>query len=316
MKYLIMFLLLITVVAFVYYLLKAIEENKAISKSVQKIFKASSESVSKRKQIEIKYQQEDGNKEKNNFLYDLDLMLERSEIKKYIPFLNTEIYIILTIIIGLLAFILIQSVLNHWIFGFLGTMVVGLISYSILYFFSGINYERIEDEITTFVNMLENYSVMYDDILTIMKKSYVHLNNPLREYIEEFCDETESSGDIERAFSNLETKLENPRFKKLIRNINICSKHEANYKEIIKDERRSLRRYQRERNSRKATVSTGRIEIGIIIGCGIVIVGMFTSFVPNLYSILLTTGVGNLLLLYMIIVLGIAILTLVAFDKK
>ena len=91
---------------------------------------------------------EEGNVENTSFFYRLDLLIERSEIRKKIPFLSTEIYLLFLGIISVIAF-----VIGNLIFGLIGA-VLGitlsiLIIHSSLYILARLNYERVDNEITS-----------------------------------------------------------------------------------------------------------------------------------------------------------------------
>ncbi len=309
-------LLLIVLTYLTYNSIKYIQQSKSIEKSVIKMFSATEHSYKARKEVEEARRLEDGNQEKKSFIYKLDLMIERSGLRKKIPFLNTEVYIGLTIVIASLGFILVSSITGIWLLGAVVIMATVIGAYAIIYILSGIAYEKVDETILPFVNILENYSGTNDDIVSILGKTYPYLENPLREHIEEFYDEVNSSGDVTRAFRNLEVKIENERFKEIIRNLEICSRHEANYQEIIKDTRVTLMDYLEAKQKRKAIIKQGRIEILMSIGLCSVMISMFTGFVPNLFNILINSPVGNAILLYCIIVLGICLWNIISFDKK
>jgi Flp pilus assembly protein TadB len=309
-------LLLIILTYLIYNSINHIQQSKAIEKSAVKMFSATEKSYNKRKGIEESRRLEDGNQEKQSFIYKLDLMIERSGLRKKIPFLNTELYIGITVVLAILGYIIITFISGIWLLGAVFIMLMIIISYGLIYILSGIAYEKVDKTILPFVNILENYSGTDDDIVSILGKTYPYLENPLREHIEDFYNEVNSSGDTTRAFRNLEIKIENERFKEIIRNLEICSRHEANYQEIIKDTRVTLMDYLEAKQKRKAIISQGRIEIAMSIGMCSVMVVMFTGFVPNLFDILINSAIGNGLLLYCIVVLGLCLWNMISFDKK
>lgn len=316
LSYIIQILLLVMLTYLIYNTIKYIQNSKAIEKSVVKVFSATENSYKTRKATEEAKRLEDGNQEKQSFIYKLDLMIERSGLRKKIPFLNTEMYIGLTFAIAVFGYILATLISGVWLLGVVIVMLTVIISYGIIYVLSGIAYEKVDKTILTFVNILENYSGTNDDIVSILGKTYPYLDNPLRDHVEDFYNEVNSSGDTTRAFRNLETKIENERFKEIIRNLEICSRHEANYQEIIKDTRETLMDYLESKQKRKAIINQGRIEILMSIGLCSVMVFMFTGFTPNLFNVLLNTIIGNAILLYCIIILGICLWTIISFDKK
>lgn len=307
-------ILLGLITIFIYYLKSYIKSNRAIEKSFRSIYSKAEDRYSKRKAENEKIYFEEGNKENKSFFYNLDLIIERSGLRKKFSFLSTEIFILLTIILSLVGY-LIGVTLNGVVLGTIIVTVIIVSLYGILYILSGINYEKIDQEIIPFINLLENYSGSNSDIVDIMGSVYPYLNNPLRSYIEEFYNEATFTGDNQRAFRNLENKIESVRLKAVIRNIEICSRHEANYDVIIKDERRSLRSYSKAKKRKKSIVNKGRGDIITSLIMSGFILMMFIPLSPNLLDNLLNSTIGSLILVYCTIVLGICAWNFIAFDK-
>ena len=309
-------ILFVSIMSFIYFLMKYISENKLVNKTTNKIFDAAETSYSKRKHKKEAQRIEEGNVQNKSFINSIDLLIERSRIKEKLPFLNTEVYISLNIIISMIAFLAGILIVHYWLIGIVCAMFSIIALYAILYIISGINYEMIDKDALTFLNIMENYSGTNDDIVTIMGRTYPYLKNPLKKYVEEFYNECNSTGDLTMAFSNLELKIENERIRDIVRNIEICSRHEANYKEIIEDSRDTLKDYLKSKQNRKAIINNGRLEILMcIVMCFIVLV-VFKSFVPDLVHILQANLIGTLILLYNVIVIGIIAKGMISFDKE
>ena len=140
------FILFFALVKMFYSLLDYIKKNRAIEKSVYRIYSTADERYEKRKEQKEKIYFEEGNVENTSFFYRLDLLIERSEIRKKIPFLSTEIYLLFLGIISVIAF-----VIGNLIFGLIGA-VLGitlsiLIIHSSLYILARLNYERVDKSI-------------------------------------------------------------------------------------------------------------------------------------------------------------------------
>ena len=308
------FILFFALVKMFYSLLDYIKKNRAIKKSVYRIYSTADERYEKRKEQKEKIYFEEGNVENTSFFYRLDLLIERSEIRKKIPFLSTEIYLLFLGIISVVAF-----VVGNLIFGLIGA-VLGitlsiLIIHSSLYILARLNYERVDNEITKFVNLVESYSVSSNDILSVMGNVYPYLNDPLRTYIETFYNEVSTTGDYDRAFMNLKNKAESERLKRVIENIELASQNEANYNEIIDDERNSLKAYSNAKEKRKELIAGGRNDIIACLIMGFATIYMLSSFTTGLIGALLNDIIGNLILVYWIITLGYIVWKFISFDK-
>ena len=295
------FILFFALVKMFYSLLDYIKKNRAIEKSVYRIYSTADERYEKRKEQKEKIYFEEGNVENTSFFYRLDLLIERSEIRKKIPFLSTEIYLLFLGIISVIAF-----VIGNLIFGLIGA-VLGitlsiLIIHSSLYILARLNYERVDNEITKFVNLVESYSVSSND--------------PLRTYIETFYNEVSTTGDYDRAFMNLKNKAESERLKRVIENIELASQNEANYNEIIDDERNSLKAYSNAKEKRKELIAAGRSDIIACLIMGFATIYMLSSFTTGLGNALLNDIIGNLILVYWIITLGYIVWKFISLIKE
>lgn len=310
------FLLLISLIVLIYQLMNYINENKLVANTATKIFNITESSYNKRKLKKEKLKIEEGNVKKNSLINNIDLLIERSHIKDKLPFFNTEIYISLTVILAFTGFIIGSILARYWLIGIVLGMSFVLALYSILYIASGLNYEKIDKEILTFVNIMENYSGTNDDIVTIIGKTYPYLQNPLRQYLEQFYNEATSTGDITTSFRKLELRVENDRVSDLIRNIEICSRHEANYQEIIRDSRETIIEYLKAKQQRKAITISGRIELLVCLLLSAAMIYIFSSFVPNLMTSLRNDIKGNVILLYCVVIMGIVIWNTISFDKR
>lgn len=309
-------ILIILLTYAIYNCIKYIQENRAFEKSARKMFIKAEGKYRNRQEEELRKRFEEGNQEKISFFYKIDLMLERSGLRKKIKFLNTEIYLGIALVASSVAFISATIVTGAWIIGIIVFSIIVLMFYLIIYIMSGLNYEKVEGNILTFVNLLENYSQTNDDIVTIFGKIYEYLEEPLRGYIELFYEESISTGDVTKAFRNLENRIENTRFKEIIRNLEICSRHEANYQEIIKDCRYNLKEYLKNLQKKKAIIQNGRASLSMALGTSGFLVYMFSGFVPNLSEILITSPIGNAIILYCIVIVAICIGMMLGFDRK
>ena len=307
-------LLIVALIIFVYRLVDYIRSNRAIEKTAIKIYTTADEQYNKRKTERERIYLEEGNIEEDTFFYKLDLMIERSGLRNRFKNLTTEIYLSLVAIIALVGFVL-GNKIGGLLLGAAIITVAIVGSYGTIYILSGKNYEKIDSQIIPFVNLLENHAMSDSDIVNIMGSVYPYLEAPLKGYIEKFYDEAITSGDYTKAFMNLETRIESVRLKSIIRNIEKCSSHEANYDVIIEDERRSLKNYSKSKARKKEITIRGRSGISTCLLINGMLIYMFTFFSPKLINGLLNTPIGNIILLCWIVVLGVCGWYFIVIDK-
>ena len=297
-------------------LLSYLKEHKVLSSVAETVYEKARAQEEDRQSEQQQLLLIEGRQEKTNLLYKLDLLVLQSNIRKLIPFASTEILLVLTILLAASGFAVVTSITGTWIFGLLGFIGVCSLIYMVLYFMALSNYRKTEESLMTFINLLENYSSMEDEIIAIFSRIQTFLTEPVKSAVEQCCMEAEMTGDKGRAIRNLEKRIEHEKFKELVRNLEICSRYEANYGEVIKDSRSLLREYLAAVKERKSIINNARIEIAMIIGCCGLVFWMINDFTQTgIFSLLLGSTVGNLILVYCILMVLYALWT-VAFDRR
>ena len=308
-----LFIVLLLVAYFGFELLR---NHKIITDAVENVYERTKAQEERRLSEQERLRMEEGVQEKTDLLYRLDMMLVYSNIKKWIPFMNTEIFIGMAVLFSIAAYLLVSKVTDVWIFGLLGAGGVCLSLYLVLYFLSGMNYQRTEKSLTAFLNLLENYSITSDDLIHILHKTAINMEEPVQSALYECYAEATSTGNAGLALRNLQKKIEHEKFKELVRNLEICSRYEANYAEIIKDSRSLIQEYSAYSQERKSIINNARIEILMIVGCCGLVFWMVDDFsTTGIMRILLGTTAGNVLLLYCVAMLLAALWMVIAVDK-
>lgn len=257
-----------------------------------------------------------GNRERKSFLYRLDRVLDYSGLRNRIGNISAEAYMAFIMAVVIITGMAVIAFTGNVFLAISITFIVISISAVVLYILSGVYYSRLEKEIMTFLNLVENFSKTENDIVQIFKKTIHYMEEPLRKIMEEFCSEAESMGDSGPAFENMIIKVEHAKCRELFRNLSVCSKYEANYDEVACDCRTSMLDYLSVKAERKAIIANGRAEIIILLISAAFIVLLFSRITENLFGILTGTMVGNIILLYCSIVIMICLIVMVIFDKR
>lgn len=309
-------LLFLSVLFFFYRLFFYILKNNVIETSIRTFYQKTKERENDRKEKERRLNYEDGVQCKKPILNKIDLLIIYSNISRKLQFLNAELFLLCSISTSFLCSLYTWIITNSEVI----SMSVGaLVLFSIflaLYILSGINYKRTEDSLLPFANLLENYSRTSDDIVYILSQVGPHMNEPLRTAIEECYDDCIRIG-ISKALNKLQLKIEHEKFKDIIRNIEISSRYEANYREVISGNRELLRDYLSAREKRKAILDNGRREILILIMVFLFMVySLHNLLTIDLFHLLKTTFIGYGILIYCIVVLLLCTLCLLSVGKE
>jgi len=180
-----------------------IMEHQIAQVTIKKLYKHSKNEATIREGVERRSREEEGRKEKDNFLRRMDVLIDRSGLSLTLTFINTGTYIFITVVAIMMCLLITVSISHSPFIALVTSLSTLFMSYLILYTFSGVNYKRTEKNILEFVNLLENYSKTNDDIITILYKVYPYLENPLHDAVEECVFVARSTGDVSKALMKL-----------------------------------------------------------------------------------------------------------------
>lgn len=257
----------------------------------------------------------EGETEDITFLEKIDLLIERSGLRSYIPFVTGEILIVFSIISALIISILFQKISGQILFSIAIFFIIIFFIYLSLRQLSKITYDKIDDQLLVYINTLENLTSTNSDIIEIMEKALPYMREPLKTFSRQFTFECKKGVTKEEAFKNFENKIESKRFKQLIKNMEICSKYEANYKEILNKSRVIMKNYFSEKERRKKEVRQGRIAIITVIIIGIILFKIVLQIDDGLALQLKNTFIGNIIMGYNLFVVLFAMFKFITLDK-
>lgn len=275
------------------------------------------DSSKKRRIREERLRQLEGEQSDTNFMYSVDILLEQSGIKKYIPFLNSELYIISALICSLAAFS-VGCMFSGWLAGIVCLLAVALVFYIIPVIMANNNYKNTEKDILQFVNLVGSYSATSNNIITIFGSIYLFLNEPLKHNVKMCYDEAQMTGDVSAALMHLETRINHPMFRMIIRNIEIASRHEANYSEVTAAIREIVREYIRNQEEVKSMISSARSQLLILVVAGAVIIYMVNGLLEgtDLFMVLTTTLAGQIILGALAVIAFVCIYVFIRFGAR
>ena len=293
-----------------------LRKNSVISNSLKNFYEKAENSVKERWRVEKSQEIERGYSDKENLLIKLDKTIRYSNIRKYIPFLNSNIFIFVLVLLSATALIL-GAVFGNLVIGIGAAIAVSLTLIIIVLAMANVNYKKTEENILTFVNLVENYSKTNNDLIAILGKTYTYLDEPLKGYVQEAYLLGKRTGDPDLALTTLQNNVQNKRFREIVRNLQICSHYEANYEEVVNDLRQQLIEYLAGKRSKEAMARNARIELSILIATSGVVMYLMGSFMSNnIFAMLNETFVGKLILLYIIIVLAIALFNMIFMNRN
>lgn len=257
----------------------------------------------------------EGATEEKTFMERIDLLLQRSRLKEALPFLTSEILILITLLAAVVISITVYAYCKFLIASIAAFILVIFAVIITLQFMARITFNKIDKIQLGYSSVLKNLSISNSDIVLIFEKSIPYASEPLKGYVEQFVFECKKGIPISKAFKGFEDKIENKRFKQLIKNLEIASKHDANYEKVLNESRIIFKHYFAEKERRKKAIINGRAGILLIVIIGFVVLKLLEAFTGDILTQLRQTPVGNVLLIYFLLVFIYAFYKFVTLDK-
>ncbi len=206
-------------------------------------------------------------------LYRLEQRLLYSGLTKKIPFLSPEIYIVGNMLVALAVYVLIGVLSGNFWLGIPGAVLVVVVIYILQNLLIMKNYNATDEGMLKFLDFLGNYSLTSGEVTAVLSQISGYLEEPLKGVLEECYYEAQMTGDTSIALLSMAEKIQHPKFKELVRNLEISMRYSADFTVLVSQSRRSVREYMRMRQERKALASEAWVSI-IILGAMTVVILM------------------------------------------
>lgn len=161
------------------------------------------------------------------------------------------------------------------------------------------NYKATDAHLISFLNQLSNFSQFGSaEVTDVFLQVAKYMPQPMRPVLMECYAEAQVSGNTTAALEACADKLEHPKFKEIIRNIEACLKYTADYKVIVDSMRAGILDERRSAQERKSMASSAAVNMAIVIVMGLVILAIAQSGLDMpVADIVVNTAVGRFALL-------------------
>lgn len=119
--------------------------------------------------------------------------------------------------------------------------------------------------ILKFLDFMGNYSITSGEIAGVLNQVSHYVDEPLKTVLNECYVEAQLTGDTGMALLAMAEKVEHPKFKELVRNMEISIRYCADFKVLVAGSRRSVREYLRMREERKGMLREASINMGLLL---------------------------------------------------
>lgn len=196
--------------------------------------------------------------------YRLEQELNYGGWKRRVPFLTAEMWVAVNICIGavLTAALLAGFGWRRWL---LGLAAFWGIEYLILRGCKARAFRSVNANLIKFLDFLGNYSVAAGELSGIFTQISKYLEEPLRSVLDECGYEMQITGDTGTALLSMAEKIEHPKFKELVRNMEISVRYCADFTHLVNSSRRMMREYLRLREERKSMMREAAINMFLLL---------------------------------------------------
>lgn len=254
--------------------------------------------------------------ENSSIFYKIDRLILTSGVKRFLPFLNGELFLggmVIMFVLGVLEGIILAG--NFFLAIFLGC-AQAVVVYVILLGLSARNYNSIEDATSIFVSILSNHAKGSSDIVTIMRNTHASLDGPIRSLVARFIYDAERTGNVDMAFDYMKESVDNRQFQTIIVNLKNCMHYQANYEEVLTQMMGQIAASLSAREERKNILFSMKITLIVISITSVLIVQLIGKGIGvDVKEILTGNMVGQFLLFVTGIIYLFAAMKLFVTDK-
>lgn len=248
-------------------------------------------------------------------IHYVEQLLEYSGIKKIFPGADVERFLVFQIVAGTILF------LGGSVFGgikgaLFPVLILGLSEVVFLQYGRMKAMKSVNDNLLKFLDFLGNYSITSGEITGVFHQISRYMEEPLKGALEECSYEAQTTGDVGLALLSMVEKIEHPKFKEFVRNMEINLRYCADFTVLVSSSRKSVRDYQKMKEERKSLLREGAINLFLLLGMSVVVLITVDGLVEiSVWDILLFSLPGRIALL---VIVGIVLLfagQIVAMDK-
>ena len=227
-------------------------------------------------------------------LYGLERQLLYSGLTNRLPGLTPELYITGNLLIAAIVYVLLSLTTGTWWIGMAAILFFEVFVFLLQNLLIIRNYNAVDENLLKFLDFLGNYSITSGEVTIILKQISGYMDEPLKTVLEEGYYEAQTSGDVSMALLSMAEKVQHPKFKELVRNLEISMRYSADFTILVSQSRKSVREHIRMRQERKALTNEAWVNILILGAMTIVILKAVEALlgVP-LEEIVLQSWVGK-----------------------
>lgn len=200
--------------------------------------------------------------------------------------------------------------------GIAGFALAWILAYGYLEVLRVKNSTEIRSDMIHFLNLLGAYSTGNNEIVSTFITISQHLKPCLVGCLLECVAESQNAKGIDVALENLGRKIENRKFKEILKNIAVTSKYSSDFSETVLQLRQDVTTYLSDQESLTQMIRGNCAIMGVCVVAMLIAVGVAGSLNnENLFVTVVTTGLGKFCTVLFFGVLGYFILKMMEAKK-
>lgn len=226
--------------------------------------------------------------------------------------INTSFRFFLTILgMSTILAILTGIVMKEILWGLISFLLYFILFYMALYIYRSYQNIKVTKDVSTFLNLLGNYSTANTEITSVFMQIAPKMHEPLASALIECVAESENQNQTQiQALQNLSAKIENKKIREIISSLIITKKYSGSFSDTVSAFRGSVLAYIRRANECRSLSIQNGISLGVVVGILVASMAILGSLIEtSIFQVLFHTTVG-------IVVVSIAVACILYFIKK
>lgn len=253
-----------------------------------------------------------------SLLQGIDNRLTWSGVSIERPWFNASVYITVTLVFAFVAFGILLVLVN-WVIAAVAAGLIVILPFAYITFLTNQAYHNTEVQLKFFISLVSSNSSMAGDLVNVLEMAVPFVTSPIKGAILRAVSTARIKGDQNEAVWQLEREIEHPLFRSFIRNLDICSKNDGDFRSVAKDFSVQAEQSLAQLEKQRAIFANARNEVILMVGVGIALSFMSANFCErDLFEVLIEmkSSLIGIVILLLEIVIYLATLGYVLLGKK
>lgn len=241
--------------------------------------------------------------ERRGFLHRVEQRLVYSGLTSKYHFLTPELWILGNLVLCAAGYFIVLILSRSFLAALAVLVGIQVLRSALESVLMARNYRAVNDNLMKFLDFLGNYSITAGEVTGILNQISKYLDEPLHSVLDACYYEAQTSGDVSLALLSMAEKIEHPRFKELVRNMEIGLRYSADFTTLVSSSRRAVQEHMRTRQERKSLVNEALVNMMILLGMSVVILLTVGQLIEtSMQQILFETLPGRICLTVIIVI--------------